>query len=595
MDARTLSIREMFSQDRRHVVPLFQRPYVWTRVDQWEPLWEDITSVTTLLLEGKACSPHFLGAIVLDQVRMPTGRLETRLIIDGQQRLTTIQVLLQAFCDVCAARNAERHQKSLLKLTRNDDPMSEDPDEAFKVWPTNVDQEHFRRVMRAASLDELRQAYRVAGNALGHPLADAYCFFFESISDWLSPQQQHSEIRLDRLFDTIRDLLKMVVIDLGREDDPQVIFETLNARGTPLWASDLVKNYLFHRARLEGASQEALYTRYWRPFDVDHEYWRAKIGVGRVLRPRLDVFLHNFLTFRKADDVPIGHLYTTFREWSKEGAATAEHYLADFNRYAAVFRSFDDMEPHSRVGLFFRRLQVMETTTAYPFLLELFGPHPGSPDDLSAIVSDLESFLVRRLICHLTTKNYNRLFLDLLGALRGTDGTPVSRVRRFLSSQEGDSTRWPSDDEFREAWLEHPVFRQMNQRRLRMVLEALERQLYTGMTEQVDVVETLTIEHLIPQEWRRHWPLPSSLSQEEAERRRERALHTIGNLTLLTARLNPSISNEAWENKRKSILDHSRLALNRQFQEQGVWNEDEIARRGTSLFQLALEVWPHPA
>lgn len=112
MDAGTLSIRDIFGHDRRHVVPLFQRPYVWTREIQWEPFWEDIRSVAERLLQNGSTRPHFLGAIVLDQLRKPTGHLETRLVIDGQQRLTTIQLFLEAFCDTCAEQKIDDYHRA---------------------------------------------------------------------------------------------------------------------------------------------------------------------------------------------------------------------------------------------------------------------------------------------------------------------------------------------------------------------------------------------------------------------------------------------------------------------------------------------------
>src|SRR5262245_27156942 len=139
MDTGTLSVKKIFEQERRHVVPLFQRPYVWEKEKQWEPLWDDIRSLAEKLLAGKQTRPHFLGAIVFDQMPKPTGHVETRQVIDGQQRLTTIQILLEAFCDLCRERGLTNHHRSLLKLTRNDDPLSKDDDEQFKVWPTNVD------------------------------------------------------------------------------------------------------------------------------------------------------------------------------------------------------------------------------------------------------------------------------------------------------------------------------------------------------------------------------------------------------------------------------------------------------------------------
>jgi hypothetical protein len=264
MDARTLNVRTIFGQDRRHVVPLFQRPYVWKRESQWKPLWRDLRDVAERILHGEQVHAHFLGAVVLEHLRQPTGRVESRLVIDGQQRLTTIQLLLEAVSDLCAAHGMERYHKAMVKLTRNDDPLSDQADDQYKVWPTTVDQEHFRRVMRASSPDELLRSYGAVPGAreVGHHIADAYLYFFESARGWLNPGAGGMEDRLEALYQTVRDNLRMVVIDLDKDDDPQLIFETLNARGTPLLPSDLVKNHLFHRAQLAGDDIDVLYEKY---------------------------------------------------------------------------------------------------------------------------------------------------------------------------------------------------------------------------------------------------------------------------------------------------------------------------------------------
>lgn len=597
MDARTLSIKTIFGQDRRHVVPLYQRPYVWKRETQWEPLWADIRFVAERLTSGKTVRAHFLGAIVLDQLRKPTGHLETRLVIDGQQRLTTIQLLLEAFCHICKQLGIERHHRALVKLTRNEDPMSEDPDEEFKVWPTNVDREDFRRVMGAGSPEELRKAYRrrSAAGEIGQLIADGYLFFHDVISGWLQSSEPGFEERLEALYTAVREYVRMVIIDLEQEDDAQVIFETLNARGTPLLPSDLVKNFLFHRAQLEGEALEPLHREYWHPFEDDRSYWQAEIGRGHAKRPRIDMFLQHYVTLKTGDEVPVARLYTAFREHAQDGeGGGARAYLESLRTYAQVYRGFDRMERGTPEALFFERLSAMETTTAYPFLMELFVAYASDPGEVQAILKDLESFLVRRMVCQLSTRAYNRLFIDLLGAIRGADGTPVSRVRGYLLSSEAETGRWPKDQEFHQAWIEIPLFAVLARPRVRMLLEALERGLRTEKTENVQFAEKLTIEHLLPQDWRKHWPLPSGEPPEEAEAKRHRVLHTIGNLTLLTKRLNPAVSNGPWEAKSREILMHSALALNRRLQESAEWNEEAIRERSIVLFDVARRTWPHP-
>jgi hypothetical protein len=589
MDTGTLNIKAIFGQDKRLMVPLFQRPYVWKREQQWGPLWEDICTIADRKLQAKPIRPHFLGAIVLDQMPHPTGKLEKRLIIDGQQRLATIQILLEAFADICATVGAEKYHRALLQLTRNDAPLSDDPDDKYKVWPTNVDQEQFRRVMRAGSPDQLD----LQALPSTHLIADAYLFFYRIILDWLAPTEPGFAERLDVLYDVVCDYVRMVVIDLEHEDDAQLIFETLNARGTPLLPSELVKNFLLRRAALEGVDIEQLYKQYWQPFDSNASYWRKELGPGHAKRARIDLYLQHYLTLKKGDEVPVAHLYTSFRDYAKNGDKASIH-LESLHQYAKVYKGFDHMDSNTLEGRFFRRLGQMDITTAYPFLLELFARYGEQNAQVDTVLVDIESFLVRRMVCQLPTRGYNRLFIDLLKTLDGPEEQFSARVRSVLRSPDAESTRWPKDSEFRGAWLGVPLYHRLRRERILMLLEALELQLYTGLTEKIEVKGGLTIEHLLPQDWYRHWPLPPDVPAEEAEARREMLLHTLGNLTLLTEKLNPKVSNGPWKVKQPAILQYSVLTLNKQLQDYHEWNEEAIIRRGEFLFEAAKRAWPFP-
>jgi len=589
MHTGTLNIKTIFGQDRRLVVPLYQRPYVWERDKQWEPLWEDVCAIADRLLNEKPIRPHFLGAIVLDQMSQPTGHLENRLIIDGQQRLTTIQILLEAFADICNTIGVERYHKALLRLTRNDDPLSDDPDDEYKVWPTNVDQDQFRRVMRAGSPDQ------VDLGQLQRPrlIADAYRFFHEAILAWIAPDEPGYERRLEELYNALRESVRMVVIDLENEDDAQLIFETLNARGTPLLPSDLVKNFLLRKADIEGDRLEPLYKQYWQPFDRRTSYWRKELGPGHAKRARIDLYLQYYLTLKTRDVVPVAHLYNSFRDYAQNGDRASVH-LRSLHNYAQIYQSFDTMDPQTREGRFFRRLQQMDVTTAYPFLLELFNLYDMQEPQVHQVLIDIESLLVRRMVCRLPTRAYNRLFIDLLPTLDGPKRELSSRVREALLQSDAESSRWPKDAEFRRAWLNGPLFRQLRRERVRMLLEALELALFTELTEKVEIKSGLTIEHLMPQQWYAYWPLPFDVARADAQDRREMLLHTMGNLTLLTKRLNPKLSNGPWDEKQPAILEHSALTLNRQLQGYSEWNEETVLQRGEALLQIAKEIWPYP-
>jgi uncharacterized protein with ParB-like and HNH nuclease domain len=250
MKADIVNLKTLFQKDVRYLVPTFQRPYVWNQQDQWEPLWNDVwnTSVEFMdqlqsvgadneaLAEEKS-GVHFLGAVVLQQQPNPAAELERREIIDGQQRLTTPQLLLDAAQEVFEHDGYDTQAKQLRKLVLND------PDSIFKIWPTLTDQIAFRHAMsNELSVDDFEDT----------PIVMAHEFFKIQIRQWLTEHPDQSTERARALVTALMGLLQMVVIDLQTTDDANVIFETLNARGTPLLASDLIKNSVLHSAGESG-------------------------------------------------------------------------------------------------------------------------------------------------------------------------------------------------------------------------------------------------------------------------------------------------------------------------------------------------------
>lgn len=600
MKADSLTIRQLFVQDRRYLVPLFQRPYVWEKDGQWEPLWEDITKVAERRRDGHTAKPHFLGAVVLDQIRTVSTSFDARQIIDGQQRLTTLQIMLAALRDLARQLADVDLERAFERLARNDDPLNKDPDAVFKVWPTNVDRQHFRSVMTATSRDMVADicASALEGSRSGFRIPHAYLYFYDKADEWVGGGAVRDRVELlTILLKTLLESLQVVVIDLDESDNAQVIFESLNARGTPLLPADLVKNFLFHTAELRGEDIEKLYETYWSSFDLDRRFWRTEVRQGRLKRPRLDIFFQHYLTLKTGDEVASDRLYVAFKEYAGARPDAASH-LEALQEYSLIYRSFYEQDSNSREGIFFERLDLMETTTVVPLLLELFKQVEqglSSKAEVRKVLVDIESFLVRRMVCQMTTKNYNRLFLDLLSFLRQRDSFSTADIRLFLAQQEGESTRWPSDTEFETAWLNMPAYRVLVRRRVRMLLEALNLALHSEKTETVRIAKTLTVEHLLPQSWDSHWPLSDLIDEREARNRRSALIHTIGNLTLLTHILNPSISNGPWLKKRTAILKHSALNLNRPLEDYDQWDEDAILQRGRALFRVAKKIWPRPA
>ncbi len=627
MKADPARIYDLFQVPRRYVVPLFQRPYVWTLEKQWQPLWMDICAKADEYLswedrENGEPTKHFLGAIVLNPLRTAGFQVPARLIIDGQQRLTTLQIILFALRDYA---NSVKHQdlvKDLEKHIINDCRM-ENEFERYKVWPTNADQKLFEDVFSAGSPPALDKKYpvtRLPRKWYPEPrpsLVEAYLYFYKSIQNYaisthidnLDETEQKKIIcrRLDAIDRTFQNYLEIVTIDLDEHDNPQVIFETLNYRGEPLTPSDLIRNFVFLEATNKRKPVEDWYKKYWLGFDQRDEkgnpsFWRQQEKTGRSFRQRMDLYVFQYLTMITGREVVMGRLYQEFVDWWRNGNLDVESELNEIQKYSQTFLSFYRPDINTRTGIFARRLRVIEVGTIYPLLLYIMQTRKDEipTEDLQGIIVDLESFLVRRMVCGLPTKNYNNLFLSWLASLKEITTINRQSVRNLLLQSKAETSRWPDDKELEERWLTRDVYHGLGHR-AKLVLEAIDLQLATSKQEQVHLPGVLTLEHLMPQAWQEtDYPMPPA--QDEAthvilQERRTMLIHTFGNLTLLTQALNSAISNGAFNVKLEEIRRHSLLRINGEFLKpsaEGHWIEEDIHNRGKALFAIARQIWGYP-
>jgi hypothetical protein len=620
MQPNYLPLARIFGLEVRHTVPLFQRPYVWSRDEQWEPLWQDISRLADRVLqssEGKPIAGHFLGTVVLEQAPSRAGSIGRREIIDGQQRLTTLQILLHALqhaLALLAKEQADAGQESLSRkvdvaarqvqaLTTN--PAYEAEEEKYKVWPTNTDRAPFREVMDANSPEELQ--------AVQTTMADAYRYFQQAIHEWLHLADVR-EARAVAFASAVKDHLRLIVLDLDDTDEPQAIFETLNANGAPLLPADLMKNWLLWEAvRQKIVNIKELYEKYWQTFDVDADFWRTKIGTGHAARARVDTLLQNWLTRRTREAVASKHLYDGFLNYAAPRnaapdtvtpAKSLQALMADIHTDGIRFREINAPTGKTRFDTFLRRLGMLDFVAFHPLLLELMSRSGSSSVDRDASAVILESFLVRRTICWEETRGYGNLVIDLLQALaaEGERAPAAPTLLAKLVTLADGPNRWPNDERFRDAWCRQKFYGGIRRSRVMMILQALEEHYQTAGTKGEPIVAfdfaNLEIEHILPQKWERHWPLPAA---EDARANREHVLHGIGNLTLVSGKLNPTLSNAAWLNNEKgtrgkwSALDeHAKLQMNNRIVRNfpHVWNEITIRERAVELFAAARKVWP---
>ena len=623
MEANTRKLERIFDQTITYQVPLFQRPYVWTCEKNWEPLWEDIQTLLDKQLNGGRAHPHFLGAVVLEQVANPTGSIESRQVIDGQQRFTTLQLFLMAARDHAVAYEQTKYVERFSDLVTNRRSKIDHDDEVFKVWPTNSNREAFKVVHEAGSPDAVDKQITLRPDLRDgvNNIIDGYKFFYAQIGQWINGSfddkediQALSEKSLDDRFDSlwqvVKDCLQIVVIDLDQNDETQVIFETLNARGEDLLPADLIKNYLFRLAEARGDNVEQLYANNWKSFETD--WWREEVRQGRITRPRVDVFINNYLAMMTREEVMSSHIFNAFKAFVRQsesssdpvsGPKTAAEHIAQLSRYAEVFKRFYQSDSHPRLATFMRRLDAVDTTTVIPFLLYAYAELvPGNVTEFDAILELLEAYLVRRMICGMTSKNYNRYFVELIKALDKKGIITAENVAGQMNKSAGDSTRFPDDSVLAAAITDLPLYGRLAQYKVRTILEALDAYAFNKKSEAEPLPGGLTIEHVMPQKWADNWPLSPDdktdpLIEQKAIQRRDKLLNTIGNLTLITHSLNPALSNSAWTLKRPELLKFSKLNLTQYFHGDHAvqWGEKEIETRTFYLTEHLKKIWPMPA
>lgn len=627
MRADAFPVEKIFDTPIQYRVPLYQRPYVWERdiedpsEDRLTPFWEDVRDTINRYLKRQehiaqgidehdlvAFTDHFFGAVVLDKPDKSFGGIPHQEVIDGQQRFTTAQLIIAA-----SQRLAEKHgfagtAEALRDLRLNADKYDPKPEERHKLWPTNVNRAAYRAVM-----DPLGSV--AAADDHNNKIQEAYAFFADQLDEWLldvdEPDRERHVKALNRV---LRTHLKFVIIELEEGDNPQEIFESLNAQGTPLLAIDLVKNHVFRRAAAPEAllDLDELDQNVWR--ELDAPWWREAQRQGRFKRPRAELFLMHWLTVKKLDDVPAGGLFVEFqREALPDDLPAAEigAFVAGFIADAKLYRSLNAQPEGSVARRLLDRLELLDTTTLYPVILRLFiAERDGqlSPVQRDEALSALESWVVRRMICDYTAKNYNRTALDILKRIDAAESVPHLAVIDFLANATVETEVWPPDVVVHKTLVERPLYNRLKPvRRVRMILEAceIERRLASGGYAEIKEQDapqlgmSLTVEHVLPQKWKEHWGIDDDVTDEqraELEATRELHVHRLGNLTLATKKLNPSVGNAAWSTKRAGLDQHSILHLNRDLvrDHEDNWDEADIDMRSQQLAGLITAHWPRP-
>lgn len=600
---------------QQFVVPLFQRRYRWTEEKQWDPLWRDIQRVAERLLgAGKdTVNPHFLGAVVLQQIEIPTGSLQEKTIIDGQQRLTTLQLLMDAVHGELLKVGARQAAARLGTLIENGEQFRETPEEQFKIRPTHEDRPQFDAVMAAkhpVNYVELKKALTIDDSKKdrSYRILEAHEFFAAKSREWLIAEgESNTGRRADILDKALREYLQIVVIDLSIDENSQEIFETLNSRGVELTAADLIKNFVFQRLRIDnpGSQIEGIYNEYWRDFDR-LAFWDEEESLGRFTQKRSSAFLGYWLTSQTGEETVLNEVFSKFKSLVLYDLNIPMlELLGRINRSAAIYKklveaSFRKDGDLTRPELFMYRIKCLDSNLAKAIVLTLVDEqHKFENVQIEEVLDIIESWICRRAILQKTTRRYNYVFADIVKTIRSsTPETVVAAVRDYLAKESAESSYWPDDEEVAAELETRNMYRR--RARGRMILEAVEDH-YRGWknsgmssSEPPRVSRMVySIEHIIPRGWSKNWKLPTGVTESERDTR----VNLLGNLTLVTKSLNSSLSNDAWENKKTTLTKRDIGFMNKGIiaAHPTAWTDEDIIGRGQELKEIVLGIWPAPA
>jgi hypothetical protein len=620
MDAKTYPLQDILKPERRYVIPTFQRDYEWTLEGQWKLLFEDLESTADRLLEARAgqatgmtstavaakeqtVSPHFLGAVVCASLPFPTGGVALRSVIDGQQRLTTTQLLVRGLLDVLTETSSDR-AKSVRRMLFNPSDVIEKPEEVYKLWPRRKD----RDVWPTAMADTV-PAY-ATNPSQDHLYLQARRYFADAARDYAAAEDAKSDpARLVALADALASLFKLVVIDLDDNDDAQVIFEVLNGRQTPLSAIDLVKNLLFLRGELADDDVDTLYDKHWAQFD--DPWWKEEVGRGHAARGRRDVLLSAWLTAATGSEASISHLYREARAYLNHGPST-EEVLEELSAFAGAYRCVYGAGPveDPQLETSYRRVRSLDILTAIPLLtwMRTLGSTLPTIDHVRAVRA-VESWAIRRVYVGWQTRGYGAHFARVLREAKTAHAKGTDVADAVVTGLQGGVLDWPTDDDVADAFKTRKFYDNLTQARIRLLLGSLDQQLRAENPHEppasVDY-NTLQIEHVMPQSWRKHWPITtpdgSVLAEDDtnaawlqASASRTSTVDRIGNLTLVTGTFNRDVSNLGWAVKKAEFEKQKSLVINYDVAQSSAWDEDRIAERAAMLAQVATRVWPSAA
>lgn len=549
----------MQGADKRFIIPVYQRNYDW-RIENCKQLYDDLIAITR-----KHRPSHFFGSLVSVH---SDGEFNEYLIIDGQQRLTTISLLMLAMYNLMKAGIVVPAQANLADKIYKTYLIDEWQEEEtrIKLKPVKNDSAAFSLLFK--DTEEHMQSSNLTIN---------YNYFYARI--------QKEEISIDELYAAITKL-EIINITLNKEDNPQLIFESLNSTGLALSEGDKTRNFIL--MGLPTAQQNAYYEKYWHRIELCTNY-------------DVSMFIRDYLSVKQQAIPSMNRIYVTFKAFVEEESLETEDLLKDLlsyaKRYELLLRGKSD---DRKLNACIYRLNRLETTITRPFFLEVLRMmETGSPrlpiEDARDIFLFTENYLFRRSICDLPTNALNKIFLALHREIIRYDGSESNYLEKFKYAllSKTERGRFPRDEEFGTFLRSKPIY-QMNMKNKAYILERFEN---FGIDEDKDIYRhldegTYSIEHIMPQTLTPVWVEALGEDYEEIH---ETWVHRLANLTLTA--YNSKYSNNAFAEKRDMAKGYreSGLRLNAWIAQQDRWTLAELEARSELMAERALTIWKLPA
>lgn len=566
LQAGETTLNKLLNTSRQFIVPIFQRNYSWQK-SQYEQLWFDILRASKF----KEKQNHFIGSIVYIDMGTPAGRPQQLLLIDGQQRLTTISILLCAIKDYVQKFNLETKLINLAKIKNqflyNSDEIDED---RYKLLLNVQDKETYIKLIDNTIFTVNKPATNII---------KCYEFFYERIEDFI---KQYGQI--DEIYAGIFKL-SLVSISLDKDsDNPQMIFESMNSTGKDLSQTDLLRNYLL--MDLTPEKQTRLYKTYWKSME---ELFGEDIYKNDV--NKFDYFIRDFLTLKSDTGYicKINNVYENFKRYYLDNNCEKFAVLKDLFTYAKYYACIDLLQENDdELKLYWQEFKKLDSHVVYPFLLKLYDDYSRQiliKEDFKKILQVVISYLWRRAICEIPTNSLSKTFATLYQAVDKDDYVnSIIKAFVFKSSYK----RFSSDYEVREKLQTKDIY---HFRLRKYLLEALENYYHK---EPIDLnTANYTIEHIMPQNIEHNLSWQQMLGENWQEVH-SLYLHTLGNLTITG--YNAEMSNKSFGEKvnGESGFKHSHLKLNESIVQCDVWNKKAIQRRTNILTDIILKIWKYP-